>query len=113
MPCGLAEAWPRAHTVLGAVRTDRDWDWLGAETEYRQALQLNPSYPTARHWYSLHLSRLGRTEEAEVEIQRAHALDPLSTIISTDAAETAYWARNQNEALKRVDAVLVHRSLLC
>jgi len=99
---GLAEA----HTVLGAVRTDRDWDWLGAETEYRQALQLNPSYPTARHWYSLHLSRLGRTEEAEVEIQRAHALDPLSTIISTDAAETAYWARKQNEALKRVDAVL-------
>jgi TolB-like protein/DNA-binding winged helix-turn-helix (wHTH) protein/Tfp pilus assembly protein PilF len=99
---GLAEA----HTVLGAVRTDRDWDWFGAETEYRQALQLNPSYPTARHWYSLHLSRLGRTEEAEVEIQRAHALDPLSTIISTDAAETAYWARKQNEALKRVDAVL-------
>jgi TolB-like protein/DNA-binding winged helix-turn-helix (wHTH) protein/tetratricopeptide (TPR) repeat protein len=99
---GLAEA----HTVLGAVRTDRDWDWLGAETEYRQALQLNPSYPTARHWYSLHLSRLGRTEEAEVEIQRAHALDPLSTIISTDAAETAYWARKQNEALERVDAVL-------
>jgi TolB-like protein/DNA-binding winged helix-turn-helix (wHTH) protein/Tfp pilus assembly protein PilF len=99
---GLAEA----HTVLGAVRTDRDWDWLGAETEYRQALQLNPSYPTARHWYSLHLSRLGRTEEAEVEIQRAHALDPLSTIISTDAAETAYWAREQIEALKRVDAVL-------
>jgi TolB-like protein/DNA-binding winged helix-turn-helix (wHTH) protein/Tfp pilus assembly protein PilF len=99
---GLAEA----HTVLGAVRTDRDWDWPGAETEYRQALRLNPSYPTARHWYSLHLSRLGRTEEAEVEIQRAHALDPLSTIISTDAAETAYWARNQNEALKRVDAVL-------
>jgi TolB-like protein/Flp pilus assembly protein TadD len=99
---GLAEA----HTVLGAVRTDRDWDWLGAETEYRQALQLNPSYPTARHWYSLHLSRLGRTEEAEAEIQRAHALDPLSTIISTDAAETAYWARKQNEALKRVDAVL-------
>jgi TolB-like protein/DNA-binding winged helix-turn-helix (wHTH) protein/Tfp pilus assembly protein PilF len=99
---GLAEA----HTVLGAVRTDRDWDWLGAEAEYRQALQLNPSYPTARHWYSLHLSRLGRTEEAEVEIQRAHALDPLSTIISTDAAETAYWARKQNEALKRVEAVL-------
>jgi TolB-like protein/DNA-binding winged helix-turn-helix (wHTH) protein/Tfp pilus assembly protein PilF len=99
---GLAEA----HTVLGAVRTDRDWDWLGAEAEYRQALQLNPSYPTARHWYSLHLSRLGRTEEAEVQIQRAHALDPLSTIISTDAAETAYWARKQNEALTRVDAVL-------
>jgi TolB-like protein/DNA-binding winged helix-turn-helix (wHTH) protein/Tfp pilus assembly protein PilF len=99
---GLAEA----HTVLGAVRTDRDWDWPGAEVEYRRALELNPSYPTARHWYSLHLSRLGRTQEAEVEIQRARALDPLSTIISTDAAETSYWARKPGEAMARVDEVL-------
>jgi TolB-like protein/DNA-binding winged helix-turn-helix (wHTH) protein/Flp pilus assembly protein TadD len=100
---GLAEA----HTVLGAVKTDRDWDWPGAEAQYHQALALNPSYPTARHWYSLHLSRLGRTQEAEVEIQRARALDPLSTIISSDAAETSYWARKPLEAMARVDAVLV------
>jgi TolB-like protein/DNA-binding winged helix-turn-helix (wHTH) protein len=100
---GLAEA----HTVLGAVKTDRDWDWPGAEAEYRHALELNPSYPTARHWYSLHLSRLGRTQEAEVEIQRARALDPLSTIISTDAAETAYWARKPQEAMARVEEVLL------
>ena len=99
---GLAEA----HTVLGAVKTDRDWDWKGAEAEYQRALQMNPSYPTARHWYSLHLSRLGRMEEAEVEIQRARALDPLSTIISTDAAETAYWARKPGEAMARVEEVL-------
>jgi tetratricopeptide (TPR) repeat protein len=99
---GLAEA----HTVLGAVKTDRDWDWKGAETEYRRALELNPSYPTARHWYSLHLSRLGRMDEAEVEIQRARALDPLSTIISTDAAETAYWARKPRQAMARVEEVL-------
>jgi TolB-like protein/DNA-binding winged helix-turn-helix (wHTH) protein/Flp pilus assembly protein TadD len=99
---GLAEA----HTVLGAVRTDRDWDWPAAEAEYRQALKLNPSYPTARHWYSLHLSRLGRTQEAEAEIQRARALNPLSLIISTDAAETAYWARKPDEARRRIDEVL-------
>ena len=99
---GLAEA----HTVLGAVRTDRDWDWPAAEAEYRKALELNPSYPTARHWYSLHLSRLGRTQEAEAEIERARALDPLSLIISTDAAETAYWARKPEQARKRIDEVL-------
>jgi TolB-like protein/DNA-binding winged helix-turn-helix (wHTH) protein/Tfp pilus assembly protein PilF len=99
---GLAEA----HTVLGAVRTDRDWDWPAAEAEYRRALELNPSYPTARHWYSLHLSRLGRMQEAEAEIQRAHALDPLSSIIGTDAAETSYWARKPREALARVEEVL-------
>lgn len=99
---GLAEA----HTVLGAVKTDRDWDWAGAEIEYRRALALNPSYPTARHWLSLHLSRLGRMKEAEEEIQKARSLDPLSGIIATDAAETAYWARNPNEANKRIDEVL-------
>jgi TolB-like protein/DNA-binding winged helix-turn-helix (wHTH) protein/Flp pilus assembly protein TadD len=99
---GLAEA----HTVLGAVRTDRDWNWRGAEAEYRRAIELNPSYPTARHWYSLHLSRQGRMQEAEAEIQRARALDPLSQIISTDAAETAYWARKPGEARVRIEEVL-------
>jgi TolB-like protein/DNA-binding winged helix-turn-helix (wHTH) protein/Flp pilus assembly protein TadD len=99
---GLAEA----HTVLGAVRTDRDWDWPGAEAEYRRAIELNPSYPTAHHWYSLHLSRLGRVREAEAEIQRARALDPLSLIIETDAAETAYWARKPDTARARIEEVL-------
>jgi len=95
-----------AHTALGAVKTDRDWDWAGAEKEYQRALQLNPDDPTAHHWYSLHLSRLGRTREAETEIQRALTLDPLSFIINTDAAETAYWARNPNEAKTRIEVVL-------
>jgi TolB-like protein/DNA-binding winged helix-turn-helix (wHTH) protein/Flp pilus assembly protein TadD len=99
---GLAEA----HTVVGAVKTDRDWDWAGAEAEYRRAVALNPSYPTAHHWLSLHLSRLGRMQEAEEEIQKARALDPLSPMIATDAAQTAYWARNFEEASKRIDAVL-------
>jgi tetratricopeptide (TPR) repeat protein len=55
---------------------------------------------------SLHLSRLGKIKEAEEEIQKARALDPLSPIIATDAAQTAYWARNPQEAEKRMDAVL-------
>jgi TolB-like protein/DNA-binding winged helix-turn-helix (wHTH) protein/Flp pilus assembly protein TadD len=104
---GEAEAEAEAHTVLGAVKTERDRDWPGAEVEYRRALELDPSYPTAHHWYSLHLSRLGRTKEAEIEIQRARALDPLSPMIGTEAAETAYWARNPGEAMARIQQVLV------
>ena len=103
---GEAEAEAEAHTVLGAVKIERDRDWPAAEVEYRRALDLDPSYPTAHHWYSLHLSRLGRTREAEIEIQRARALDPLSPMIGTDAAETAYWARNPGEAMARIQAVL-------
>jgi tetratricopeptide (TPR) repeat protein len=96
----------QAHTALAAVKTDRDWDWRGAEREYRRALQLDPGDPTAHHWYALHLSRLGRWQEAEAEIQRALALDPLSLIINTDAAEIAYWSRKPDLAMSRVDAVL-------
>ena len=102
----LDRASGQAHTALGAVKTDRDWDWEGAETEYRLAIQLDPDDPTAHHWYSLHLSRLGRSEEAEAEMERALALDPLSLIINTDAAETAYWARKPDKAMKRIDDVL-------
>ena len=104
---GEAEAEAEAHTVLGAVKTERDRDWPAAEVEYRRALELDPSYPIAHHWYSLHLSRLGRTKEAEIEIQRARALDPLSPMIGTDAAKTAYWARNSGEAMARIQQVLV------
>jgi TolB-like protein/DNA-binding winged helix-turn-helix (wHTH) protein/tetratricopeptide (TPR) repeat protein len=104
---GEAEAEAEAHTVLGAVKTERDRDWPAAELEYKRALELDPSYPTAHHWYSLHLSRLGRTKEAEIEIQRARALDPLAPMIGTDAAETAYWARNPGEAIARIREVLV------
>jgi tetratricopeptide (TPR) repeat protein len=97
----------QAHTALAAVRTDRDWDWSGAEKEYRRALALNPGDPTAHHWYGLHLARLGRWQEAETEIQRALALDPLSLIINTDAAEVAYWSRKPDLAMSRIEAVLI------
>ena len=95
-----------AHTALGAVLVERDWDWTGAEREYKLALKLNPADATAHHWYSLHLSRMRRPREAEIEIQRALALDPLSLIINTDAAETAYWAGDLEKALTRADGVL-------
>ena len=88
-----------AHTVLAAVKVGYDWDWQAATQEYQQALKLNPNYPTAHHWYGLHLSRLGRHRDAETEIQRALDLDPLSLIINTDAGETFYWARQPDRAL--------------
>lgn len=91
---GLAEA----HTVLAAVKIDEDWDWQGATREFLLALQLSPSYPTAHHWYALHLSRLGRSEQAEAEIKRALDLDPLSLIILTDAAEVFYCSRKPEQA---------------
>ncbi len=95
-----------AHTVLAAVKIDNDWDWKGATREYQRALRLSPSYPTAHHWFSLHLSRLGRHKEAEAQIKRALELDPLSLIITTDAGEVFYCARNPNQALVYLNRAL-------
>jgi len=67
----LDSALAEAHTVLAAVKIDHDWDWPGATREFRRAIQLSPGYPTAHHWYALHLTRLGLNQEAEAGIKCA------------------------------------------
>jgi tetratricopeptide (TPR) repeat protein len=66
------------HASLGLIRLNYDWDWVGAEEEFRTALELNPSYSTARQWYSSFLSSMGRHDEAIASAQQAAALDPFS-----------------------------------
>jgi len=72
-----------AHAVLGLCKTDYEWDWVGGENHYKCAIKLNPGYATAHHWYSLHLSFVGRFDEAMKEIKIAQELDPLSLVINT------------------------------
>jgi tetratricopeptide (TPR) repeat protein len=58
-----------------------------AEPEYKRAIELNPNYPTAHHWYSRFLRALGRSDQAWTEIKRAEELDPLSLVIINNVAE--------------------------
>jgi TolB-like protein/DNA-binding winged helix-turn-helix (wHTH) protein/Flp pilus assembly protein TadD len=95
-----------AHTALAGVKTDRDWDWKGAEKEYRRAIAMNPSDSTAHHWYGLHLARLGKGEQGLSELERALSLDPLSLIIATDVAETYYLLHMPDQAMTRINEVL-------
>jgi DNA-binding winged helix-turn-helix (wHTH) protein/tetratricopeptide (TPR) repeat protein len=69
---GLAEA----HMMLADVK-ETEWDWAGAEQEYKRAIQLNPGLARAHHWYALLLSALKRHSEAASEIERAVDLEPL------------------------------------
>ncbi len=82
----LDPALAEAHTSLGMLRYYHDWDWKAAEDAFRRAIDLNPSYVTARHWYANLLGTLGRAKEARAEIERALRLDPLSPAIRTAAA---------------------------
>jgi TolB-like protein/Tfp pilus assembly protein PilF len=90
-----------AHAALANVKMVYEWDWAGAESEYRAALELNPEFASAHHWYADHLSAMGRPDEALIQIQRAQELDPLSLVISNEAAWNLYMARDYQGALEQ------------
>src|SRR6266511_3356158 len=75
------------HAALAMVTWNFEWDKTGAEREYKKAIELNPNYPPAHHWYSRLLRSLGRQDEAFSEIKRAAELDPLSLIFLNNIAE--------------------------
>jgi len=93
-----------AHTSLAHVKCTQDWDWRGAEQEFKRALQLDPRYPTAHHWYAVScLAPLARLNEALDEIVLAQALDPVSLIIARDVAVIHYYKREFDAALDQCD----------
>jgi len=69
---------------MALIVQNYDWDWQTAEKEFRRAIELNPNYATAHHWYAEHLSWQGRFDDALRESERARQLDPLSLIIAAD-----------------------------
>ena len=95
----LDESLAEAHASLGAVRYLYDWDWMGAEKEFKRAIELNPGSPDARIWYAQFLSEMGRNEQAIVEIKRAEVLDPLSLAVHVKAGWVFYLARKEDEAV--------------
>ena len=96
-----------AHATLGLIAENYDWDWATAEKEFRTAIDLNPNYSTAHHWYGeSFLAATGRFDEAFVEMKRASELDPLSPIISTDLGVTFFLARRYDEAIAQLRRTL-------
>ena len=95
-----------AHASLGPVKHDGDWDFAGAEREYKVALKLNPNYATAHQWYAEFLGSVGRIDEALAEIEKALSLDPLSPIINTDHGKILFWAGRADEAVRALRKTL-------
>lgn len=88
-----------AHNSLAFCLDGFDWDLNSGDWEFRRAIELNPGYATAHHWYAWHLSLLGRYDQALVEMRKAQSLDPLSLIINADLAELLVLAHAYDESI--------------
>lgn len=98
----LDETLAEAHATLGFIGlTSWEYDWEQAGQEIRRALELNPNYSSAHHWFAFYLF-LDRKNEALAEMELARQLDPLSAIISADEGQFLYETRQYEEAKTRL-----------
>ncbi len=87
------------HATLGAVNRQL-WQWAEAEKEFKRAIELNPNYATAYHWYAITLLYMGRSDEAIAMIQRAHEIDPMSSVITSTLAWMQQSRKNYQASIE-------------
>jgi TolB-like protein/DNA-binding winged helix-turn-helix (wHTH) protein/Tfp pilus assembly protein PilF len=90
-----------AHTSLAMVHLLYDWDLAACEKEFRRAIELDPNYTTAHHWYSHCLLPLGRTEESLAESKRALELEPLQLVVGIHLGWHYLYARQYDQAIEQ------------
>jgi len=81
-----------AQSTLAHVRAFYEWDWPGAEQDFKRAVELNPNYSLSHHWYALFLAAMGRHDEAIEAERRAQQIEPLSLIINKNVGTILYYA---------------------
>ncbi len=94
----IDESLGEAHSALAHVIELYDWDWQGAEKEYRRALELNPNDVMARFWFGEFLQVMGRNEEGFAQMRQAIALDPLNPNPAAELGAQFYTARQYDQA---------------
>ena len=96
----LDDELAEAHTSLGLIKTFDGWNWAESRRQFERAIQLNPNYATAHHWYGDgYLAPMGRMDEALAELRKAQELDPLSPVIAADLGKALHFARRYDEAI--------------
>jgi eukaryotic-like serine/threonine-protein kinase len=87
------------HVVLGAVHDGYDWNWTGAEREFRRAVELDPNLPQAHVGLAWHLMFVGRRQEAISAASRAVELDPVSSYALSNQFKILYFTREFDQAI--------------
>ena len=102
----IDETLAEPHATLGYVKFWWDWDFGGAESEFRRAIELNPHYATAHHWYGESLGIMGRFDDSLKELRLAQDVDPLSPIISADLGKLLFLSRQPDQAIEQLQKAL-------
>ena len=95
-----------AHTSLAFMKMLYEWDWPAAEREFKEAIELNPSYAPSHLWYAHYLSAMTRFDEAIAEVHQAQDLDPLSLSINANVGLVLYWAREYVRAVEQLEKTI-------
>jgi tetratricopeptide (TPR) repeat protein len=96
------EAW----AAIGLMRGFHEWQWTSADSAFRRAIAVSPSYATARSWYSNVLLAQGDVDGALRQLRAAQRLDPLSLPLAYGVAQAHYYGRQWNEGLRAIDRAL-------
>jgi DNA-binding winged helix-turn-helix (wHTH) protein/TolB-like protein/tetratricopeptide (TPR) repeat protein len=115
----IDDSLAEAHASLGYIKFTYDWDWAGAEREFKRSIALNPLYDTAHHWYSHELIALGRSDEGIAEAKKAQELSPSDTVMNEHMGWTYLMVRDYDRAIQSArkaiemdaDFLLAHRVL--
>ena len=102
----LDETLVEAHALAAYLKFRFDWDWTGAELEFKRALELNPGHAPSRHAYAMFLGSRGRFDEAMQEMRRAQQLDPLSLIVASGIGRLLHFEGRFDEALAQYRQVM-------
>jgi DNA-binding winged helix-turn-helix (wHTH) protein/TolB-like protein/lipoprotein NlpI len=93
------------HATLGLLKSKFDWDFAGAQEEFRRSFALNPGYATAHHWAGQNLTAMGEFEAANAELRKAQELDPLSRMIFEGLFENYYYWHRFDDAIQTMRAL--------
>jgi TolB-like protein len=95
----LDDQLAEAHVSLAYLLVSQEWNWEGAEREFRVSIALDQGYATAHQWYASLLTILGRFEEAIAHGLESVRRDPLSFILYSSVGDSHYYARRFDDAI--------------
>jgi len=101
----LDDRLAEAHTSLAWLKF-HEWDWNGAETEFKRAIELNASYPTAHVWYGEYLTALSRFDQAADQMKAAFDTSPMLPAVNLAIAGSLYYARQYPQAVEQCQKTL-------